>query len=271
MKTAINALLAIIILWASIFGLHKLGIVTINGNDGSNSTSLTWENQVDEWETINDMPLDDSGDVAQENNNETTGNNAIDTTEPTIQYLNTPYTDTAEVGSFTKLWELNSNTSLYSYKVKLWGNIWWVENKWIEYSKNNQLSWIVKYINNNGEELSLDTKLNANEVVYVSLQSDTISKTNDTVGETTASVSSNEWNKEKSKAENCVKYQAFFECVLNKISGVDPDIMRNNLNAFMNAISNLTSTEQDAKCSNLIYEIKSKSANSAQAICIDKL
>lgn len=274
MKTLFNTLLAFIIIWASVFWLNKLGVITLNSTGTlDNWTVLTWDLEVDNWETINDMPIDETGETNIEDNLtwDTTNNPNNNTV-----YLTIPYADTAEIGTFTKLWSINSTTNLYSYKVKLWGNIWGVENKRIEYSKNNQLTWTVAYIDKDWKELLKETKLSANEVVYVSLQTEQTEKiSNNGIWNTTATVSSNDWtensNKNTSKVENCKKYEAFFSCVLNKISWVDPEVMKNNLNAFMNAISGLTPTEQDAKCSKLIYEIKSKSASTTNNICLDTL
>jgi hypothetical protein len=66
-------------------------------------------------------------------NNNTTG--TMQEEEQKVSYLTTPYPDTAEIGIFTELGKTSANKTLYSYKVKLGGNIGGVENKWEEFAK----------------------------------------------------------------------------------------------------------------------------------------
>lgn len=263
MKFILNAILAIIVLSAGLFGLHKTWIITFNT---MNDSILSWTIEG----TINDMPSEediDNGTI--DTNNNTTG--TMQEEEQKVSYLTTPYPDTAEIGIFTELGKTSANKTLYSYKVKLGGNIGGVENKWEEFAKWANLSWIVVYTNNNGNELTKDTTLSAWEIVYAELN--TISaQIIETPWTTTATVGSNDTTTnvaKPSQAKTCAKYSEFFECVLSKVSGVDPDIMRNNLNAFMNSISTLSVNDQEAKCTNLIYEIKSKSTSTANQACID--
>lgn len=261
MKFLLNALLAIIILSAWLFGLYKTWIITLNTQNDS-LLSGTVEG------TITDMPIDeDIEESTKEIVDDSTG--ITQEAKNTVNYITTPYPETAEVGIFTELGKISANKTLYSYKVKLGGNIGGVENKWEEYSKWANISWKVLYISNNGNELTSNTTLNAWEIVYVELSTITDQEAQ-VPWTTTTSVWSNETVKTKpSQAKTCVKYTEFFECVLSKVSWVDPDIMRNNLNAFMNAISILSINDQEAKCTNLIYEIKSKSTSTANQACLE--
>lgn len=263
MKFLLNALLAIIILSAGLFGLYKTGIITFNK---ASDSILSWTIEG----TISDMPIEEdiNNDTQDMNDNITWV--AQEEVQKTT-YLSAPYPDTAEIGTFTELGKISANKTLYSYKVKLGGNIGWVENKWEEYAKWSNLSWVITYTNNNGNELTKGTALGAWEVVYVELNTLSAQVTQ-TPWTTTATVGSNDTTTtiaKPSQAKACVKYSEFFECVLSKVSGVDPDIMRNNLNAFINSISTLSINDQEAKCTNLIYEIKSKSTSTANQACID--
>lgn len=259
MKFFLNGILAIIILIAGLFGLYKTGVITFYT---ANNLTLSWTIEG----TISDMPIEeDVIDDATWVNNNSTGSDQ----EEANNYLTLPYPDTAEVGVFSELGKTSANKTLYSYKVKLGGNIGGVENKWEAFTKWSNLSWvIIIYKSYNGNELTKDKVLSAWEIVYVETNTMT-----ETISETswTTMVEKNETTNtytDFTQAKTCVKYVEFFECVLSKVSGVDPDIIRNNLNALIDTLGNLSPSEQDAKCTKLIYEVKVKSSNATDLTCI---
>lgn len=273
MKFFLNALLAVIVLAWVFFGLNKFGIITLsNTSDSSMDSELSWEivgnlndsidiedelNQVEEWKEEESKP-----------------------TTPTVIYANYPYNgDKALVGEFTTYGNTEDGKWVLLYKVKLWGNIGGVANKWISYTSWNSISWTVKFVDANGNEITRDETLAANQVVYVEVLGykvpDMMTNDGKTWTTTSSVTSSNNTKYAEVKpnplSKSCVAYQEFFNCIISKVSGIDPDIMKNQLYAFFGSMSSLSASEQDAKCTNLIYEIKSKSASESQAVCLELL
>lgn len=270
MKLLINILMSLCLFAGILFGLHYLWVVTIKvpvQDPNGTHNLISWSVALETWSIIeNAEGVDEYNQVEDQIEvdmwwKENAGDDQ--------SYLSYPYQDDGSVTwDFIVLWRTQNGNIIFSYKVRSWGYIDVIASKRDSFIRGvkKQPNSTVEYVDRNGIIIATGDILVASQVVFIEVSGYTFQDSPIALSWINFPTGTDKPNsKTNTLSTSCLQYQTFYHCIIADLPKDHQSILDNQLQAYFTTIQTLTTSEQNAKCTNLLYAGKTSIESSSIA------